>query len=86
MGRTLCRSRRDRSLAGVCGGVAEHFGWSSTGVRFAWIVLALFGGSGILLYLILWLLMLRLPESRLHRSGAAVPAGLGMRSLTVAFD
>ena len=53
----LWRSRRDRMLAGVCGGIAEHFGWSSTRVRFAWIVLALCGGSGVLLYLLLWLVM-----------------------------
>lgn len=53
----LCRSRRDRMLAGVCGGIAEHFGWSPTRVRLAWIVLALCVGSGILLYLLLWLVM-----------------------------
>jgi phage shock protein PspC (stress-responsive transcriptional regulator) len=53
----LWRSRRDRMLAGICGGIAEHFGWSSTRVRFAWIVLALCGGSGVLLYLLLWLVM-----------------------------
>jgi phage shock protein PspC (stress-responsive transcriptional regulator) len=56
MQRTLCRSR-DRSLAGVCGGIAEYFGWSSTRVRVAWILLALCGGSGVLLYLLLWLVM-----------------------------
>ena len=54
---TLCRSRRDRSLAGICGGISEYFGWSSTRLRFAWILLALFGGSGVLLYLLLWLVM-----------------------------
>lgn len=53
----LQRSRRDRSLAGVCGGIAEYFGWDPTLVRVAWIVLTLLGGSGILLYLILWLVM-----------------------------
>jgi phage shock protein PspC (stress-responsive transcriptional regulator) len=57
MERTLCRSRDDRSLAGVCGGIAEYFGWSSTRVRVAWILLALCGGSGVLLYLLLWLVM-----------------------------
>ncbi len=53
----LQRSRRDRSLAGVCGGMAEYFGWDPTRVRVAWIVLTLLGGCGILLYLILWVVM-----------------------------
>lgn len=53
----LMRSRHDRTLAGVCGGIAEYYGWEPTLVRVAWIVLTLLGGSGILLYLILWLVM-----------------------------
>ena len=53
----LTRSRANRSLAGVCGGIAEYYGWDPTVVRVAWIVLTLLGGSGILLYLILWLVM-----------------------------
>jgi phage shock protein C len=53
----LLRSRSDRRLAGVCAGIAEYFGWDPTLVRVGWIVLTLLGGSGILLYLILWLVM-----------------------------
>lgn len=60
MASRLCRSRTDRKLAGVCGGLAEFLGWDSTVVRVLWIVLTLLGGSGILIYLILWLAM---PES-----------------------
>ena len=60
MQKRLCRSRIDRKLAGVCGGLAEFLGWDSTVVRVLWIVLTLLGGSGILIYLILWLAM---PES-----------------------
>lgn len=53
----LLRTRRDRILAGVCAGIAEYFGWDSTSVRTAWVVLTLLGGSGIVLYLIMWLVM-----------------------------
>jgi len=53
----LCRSRNNRTLAGVCAGIAEYYGWDPTLVRVAWIVLTLLGGSGILLYLIMWLVM-----------------------------
>lgn len=57
MGKRLLRSRTDRTLAGVCGGVAEYFGWDPTLVRVGWIILTLLGGSGILLYLIMWVVM-----------------------------
>lgn len=53
----LCRSSSQRMLAGVCGGIAEYYSWDPTIVRVAWIILTLLGGSGILLYLILWLVM-----------------------------
>lgn len=57
MEKKLLRARNDRRVAGVCGGIAEYFGWDTTLVRVAWIVLTLMGGSGILLYLIMWLVM-----------------------------
>ncbi|HEV8632019.1 MAG TPA: PspC domain-containing protein [Thermoanaerobaculia bacterium] len=57
----LHRSRQNRMIAGVCGGVAEFFGWSPTLVRVLWVLLTpttLF--AGFLIYLILWVVM---PES-----------------------
>ena len=57
----LYRARSDRKLAGVCAGIADYFGWDPTLVRVGWIVLTLLGGSGILLYLILWLVMPEAP-------------------------
>jgi len=60
MDKVLRRSTRDRKLAGICGGIAEYLGWDPTLVRVAWIILTLLGGSGILIYVILWLVM---PES-----------------------
>jgi phage shock protein PspC (stress-responsive transcriptional regulator) len=57
MANRLCRSRTDRKLAGVCGGVAAFLGWDPTLVRVLWIVLTLLGGSGVLIHLILWLAM-----------------------------
>ena len=56
-GKRLQRSRINRTIAGVCGGIAEYYGWDPTLVRVAWIVLTLLGGSGILLYLVMWLVM-----------------------------
>jgi phage shock protein PspC (stress-responsive transcriptional regulator) len=57
MSKRLSRSRIDRRLAGVCGGIARFLGWDPTLVRVLWIVLTLLGGSGILIYLVLWLAM-----------------------------
>ena len=61
MEKRLYRSRNDRKLAGVCGGIAEYYGWDPTLVLVAWIVLTLLGGSGILIYLIMWLVMPEAP-------------------------
>jgi phage shock protein PspC (stress-responsive transcriptional regulator) len=48
----------DRVIAGVCAGVAEHFGWDVRTVRLIWLVLAIFGaGCPVLFYLILLFLM-----------------------------
>ncbi|HEY1589847.1 MAG TPA: PspC domain-containing protein [Rhodanobacter sp.] len=61
MEKRLYRSRNNKTLAGVCAGIAEYFGWDPTLVRVAWIVLTLLGGSGILIYLIMWLVMPEAP-------------------------
>jgi signal transduction histidine kinase len=48
------RSRQDRVLAGVCGGLAARLGVDATLVRLVLALLALAGGAGIVLYLALW--------------------------------
>lgn len=54
----LYRSKTDRKLAGVCGGLGEYLGVDSTVIRIIFIILGLPGGlPGILLYLVLWLIM-----------------------------
>jgi phage shock protein PspC (stress-responsive transcriptional regulator) len=49
------RSRGDRWIAGVCGGVAVITGVESWIWRLILAVLALFGGTGVLLYILLWI-------------------------------
>ena len=51
----LRRSRDDRWIAGVCGGVAALTGVESWIWRLVLSALALFGGTGVLLYLLLWI-------------------------------
>ncbi|TVR69448.1 MAG: PspC domain-containing protein [Spirochaetaceae bacterium] len=55
--RRLYRSRRDRKLLGVCGGLAEYFGIDSTLVRLALILLVVVAGSGVLAYFIAAVIM-----------------------------
>lgn len=58
------RARRDRWISGVCGGIARHFGWSSTAVRLGVILLAIFipGFSVVPTILVYVLLGYLLPE------------------------
>jgi len=53
------RSRRNSMIAGVCAGIAQHFGWSVTGTRVAYVLLSIFSAAfpGIIVYLILWLVL-----------------------------
>jgi phage shock protein C len=59
--RKLYRSRSNRQIAGVCGGLAEYFNMDATLLRVLFIVLAVLGGSGIVLYLAMWIIVPRKP-------------------------
>ena len=54
-------STTDKKLAGVCGGIAEYFDVDPLLVRIAFIILLLGGGSGLLVYILLWLLAPKSP-------------------------
>jgi phage shock protein C len=53
----LYRSADDRWLAGVCGGLAKYFNIDPTLVRVIFVILALVGLGGVILYLLLWVLI-----------------------------
>ena len=55
--RKLYRSKNNRMLAGICGGIAEYLKIDPTVVRLAWIFLTFLGGSGILAYIICWIVI-----------------------------
>lgn len=52
----LYRSQTDRMVAGVCSGLARYFNIDPTVVRLVFLVTALAGGPGVLLYLLLWII------------------------------
>lgn len=64
----LERLRSDRAIAGVASGVARHLDIGVGWIRLAFVVTSLFGGAGILLYILGWLAM---PEEGSERSIAA---------------
>jgi phage shock protein PspC (stress-responsive transcriptional regulator) len=63
--RRLERSRSDRVVAGVCGGLGDYFDVDPVIFRVAFVVLAFVGGAGFLLYPAAWLL---LPDEGHRRS------------------
>lgn len=55
----LYRSRRNRIIAGVCGGLADWLGWSPTWVRLLYVLVSVLSIAfpGIIIYIILWVVM-----------------------------
>jgi phage shock protein C len=53
----LARSMNDKMVAGVAAGLADYMNLDPTIVRLLFVLLALAGGPGILIYLILWVVM-----------------------------
>lgn len=71
MEKKLARSTTDRMIAGVAGGLAEYFDIDATLVRALFVIVTLLGGSGVLLYIILWVIM---PESGPSFGGTSGPS------------
>src|SRR4051794_29785177 len=86
--RRLYRSRKDRVLGGVCGGIAEYFGIDPIIVRLAAVAPVVAGGAGVLLYLAALLLVPQEGDAPAgDRSGtarAATIAGVVVLVLAVA--
>ncbi|TAL65266.1 MAG: PspC domain-containing protein [Legionella sp.] len=53
----LYRSRKDRVIAGVCGGLADYFHMDPTWMRLLFVVFFLLGGSAFILYVIMWIIV-----------------------------
>lgn len=55
----LRRSRKNRMIAGVCGGMAEWLKWDPTLVRILYVIVSFFSVAfpGIIVYIVLWLVM-----------------------------
>ena len=61
MSRRLYRSRADRVLGGVCGGLGTHFDADPVIFRLVFVLMTVMGGSGILIYIIMLLVIPKEP-------------------------
>ena len=57
----LYRSKKNRIIAGVCGGMGDYFELDSTFIRLLWIFATLIWGAGLIAYLIAWVVI---PEKK----------------------
>ena len=62
MKKKLYRSKKDKMIAGVCGGIAEYFDVDSTLVRLLTVIFVLLGGAGVVVYIIAWIIIPQKPE------------------------
>jgi phage shock protein C len=55
----LRRSRKNKMIAGVCGGIAEFLGWSPTAVRILYVLISILSAAfpGVIVYIVLWIVM-----------------------------
>lgn len=65
----LYRSTTNKMIGGVCGGIAAYFDVDPTLIRLGFVAVTLLGGSGVLVYLILWLVV---PSHNSVKSGDTI--------------
>jgi len=68
----LYRSRTERMISGVCGGIAEYFDVDPVWVRLVTALLILANGLGVIAYIIAWIII---PEKELGVAGAGTQPG-----------
>ncbi|MBA3660967.1 MAG: PspC domain-containing protein [Gammaproteobacteria bacterium] len=61
--RRLYRSRQDRMIAGICGGIAAYFHTDPTWIRLLFVLLFFLGGSALLVYIVMWIVVPIEPEN-----------------------
>jgi phage shock protein C len=69
----LMRSSTDKRIAGVCAGLADYFDMDPTIVRLVWLLLVCFAGTGVLAYVILWIVLPLAPGGVVPTSATVTP-------------
>jgi phage shock protein PspC (stress-responsive transcriptional regulator) len=73
----LYRSHTNRVLGGICGGLGEYFGIDPVLVRLVWLLLILFGGLGLILYPIAWMIIPLAPDTEEGKPTPEFEDGIG---------
>ena len=73
MEKKLYRSRTDKKICGVCGGLAKYLNMDPTIVRLLVVLLTLFVGGGLIAYIICALIMPEEPENIVEEAPCQVP-------------
>lgn len=55
--RKLVRSTKNRMIAGVCAGLGDYFSVDATLIRLLFVFATIFGGPGLIAYLIFWIVV-----------------------------
>jgi phage shock protein C len=74
--RRLTRSATDKTIAGVCGGLAEYFGVDATAIRLVWVIVSILFGAiigGVIAYLLAWLIIPRPRDAVFSTAAPASP-------------
>jgi phage shock protein C len=53
----LMRSSTDKKIGGVCAGLADYFDMDPTIIRLVWVLLVICGGTGVIAYIVLWIVL-----------------------------
>jgi phage shock protein PspC (stress-responsive transcriptional regulator) len=64
----LMRSSTDKKIGGVCAGLADYFDLDPTILRVIWVLLVLCAGSGLVFYIVLWIVLPLAPAEVVHTS------------------
>lgn len=73
MTKRLYRSRKHNIIAGVAGGLGEYLDIDPVLIRIVFVVTAFFGGSGLLAYIIAWIIMPEAPREQTMDASATTP-------------
>lgn len=71
-GKRLMRSSVDKKIAGVCAGLADYFDLDVTIIRICWLLAFFCAGTGLLVYIILWIALPLAPAGVMNTSAPIV--------------
>lgn len=82
MSKRLYRSVKDRKIAGVAGGLAEYLGVDPSLIRILWVIFTLFGGSGIVVYIVGAIIIPENPEELMPKFQSPSETAPGAGNIT----